>query len=73
MLVLSRKPNEKLIINGDVVLTIVRISGNAVRIGIEAPNEVKVYREEVLEKLQAKAALANREDAERHQAHGETD
>ena len=47
MLVLSRKPNEKIVINGDIVVTIVRIDRNQVRIGIQAPSEVPIHREEV--------------------------
>ena len=48
MLVLSRKLNEKIVINGNIVVTIVKIDRNQVRIGIEAPGEVPVYREEIL-------------------------
>ena len=48
MLVLSRKLNEKIVINGDIVVTVVKIDRNQIRIGIEAPGEVPVYREEIL-------------------------
>jgi len=48
MLVLSRKLNEKIVINGDIVVTVVKIDRNQVRIGIEAPGHVPVYREEIL-------------------------
>ncbi len=48
MLVLSRKVNEKVMIGNDVVITIVKIDRNQVRIGIEAPGHVPVYREEIL-------------------------
>lgn len=48
MLVLSRKLNEKIIINGDITITVVKIDRNQVRIGIEAPGDVPVYREELL-------------------------
>lgn len=50
MLVLSRKINEKIVIDGDIVVTVVRIEGGQVRLGIEAPNHVKVFREEILDK-----------------------
>jgi len=48
MLVLSRKPGERVRIGEDVVLTIVRIGPNSVRIGIDAPKDVGIYREELL-------------------------
>ena len=48
MLVLSRKINEKIVINGNIVVTVVKIDRNQVRIGIEAPGDVRVFREEIL-------------------------
>ena len=48
MLVLSRKLNEKIVIDGQIVVTVVKIDRNQVRIGIEAPAYVPVYREELL-------------------------
>jgi carbon storage regulator len=50
MLVLSRKVNEKIVIDGGIVVTVVKVEGGQVRIGIEAPDHVKVYREEILGK-----------------------
>ena len=47
MLVLSRKLNEKIMIGDGIVITVVKIDRNQVRIGIEAPGAVKVYREEI--------------------------
>ena len=47
MLVLSRKEGEQLLIGDNIVLTINRISGNRVAIGIEAPREVRVVRGEL--------------------------
>jgi len=49
MLVLSRKPNESIVINENIVVTILGVIGNRVRLGIEAPREVSVFRTEVLE------------------------
>lgn len=49
MLVLSRKAGEKLVIGDDIVLTINRISGNRVAIGIEAPRDVRIVRGELVE------------------------
>lgn len=47
MLVLSRKTNERLIIGENIVITVVRVSGEQVRLGIEAPAEVAIRREEL--------------------------
>ena len=48
MLVLTRKEDESLIIDGNIKLTILSIKGGQVRVGIEAPKEVSVHREELL-------------------------
>lgn len=47
MLVLSRKVGEKIVINDDIVVTILEIKGNRIRLGIEAPREVRVVRGEL--------------------------
>ena len=47
MLVLSRKLNEKIVIDGGIVITVVKIDRNNVRIGIEAPGNIAVFREEI--------------------------
>jgi carbon storage regulator len=49
MLVLSRKPGEKILIGDNVAVTIVRIGPNTVRIGIEAPRNMNIVREELCE------------------------
>jgi carbon storage regulator len=51
MLVLSRKQNESIIINDDIVVTVVEIRANKVRLGIEAPREVPVHRREVYDAI----------------------
>jgi carbon storage regulator len=48
MLVLSRKPGEKILIGPDVEVVVVRIGPNTVRLGITAPNGVTIIREELL-------------------------
>jgi carbon storage regulator len=53
MLVLSRKLNEKIVIDGGIVITVVKIDRNQVRLGIEAPGHIPVYREEILPLAQA--------------------
>ena len=52
MLVLSRKPNESIIINENIVVTVVGIRGDRVRLGIAAPGEIPVHRQELYEKMQ---------------------
>ena len=52
MLVLSRYKEESIIIGDDVKVTIVGIRGNKVRLGIEAPKEISVHREEVYKAIQ---------------------
>jgi carbon storage regulator len=49
MLVLTRKPGQRIQIGPDIVLTIVRVTGGQVRVGIEAPKNVPVYRNEIAE------------------------
>ncbi|MCY3012111.1 MAG: carbon storage regulator CsrA [Planctomycetota bacterium] len=51
MLVLSRHRDESIMIGDDVVITIVDIRGDKVRLGIEAPNDIPVHRQEVYEAI----------------------
>jgi carbon storage regulator len=51
MLVLSRKKNESIIINDNITIVVVEIRGDKVRLGIEAPKEVPVHRNEVYEAI----------------------
>ncbi len=52
MLILSRKVNEKIKIGEDITLTILEVRGDQVKIGVEAPKDVKVFRQEVYESIQ---------------------
>jgi carbon storage regulator len=54
MLVLSRKKNESVVINSDVVITVIEVRGDKVRLGIVAPKDVPVHREEVYEAIHGK-------------------
>lgn len=47
MLILTRKPGESLYIGDDVKITIVEIKGHQIRVGIDAPKELRIYREEI--------------------------
>lgn len=51
MLVLSRKRGESIIINSDITITVVQITGDKIRIGIQAPENVPVHRKEVHDAL----------------------
>ncbi len=51
MLVLCRKLNEKIVIGGGITLTVLKVDGNRVKIGIEAPESVNILRGELLERL----------------------
>ena len=55
MLVLSRKRNESIVIDGSIVITVVEIRGDKVRLGIEAPREVPIHRQEVFAAIAADA------------------
>lgn len=57
MLVLSRKLNESIIINGNIRVTIVGIRGNHVRVGIEAPGSVPIIREELQDRVGSSALV----------------
>lgn len=52
MLVLSRKKNESIVINDDVTVTIVEIRGDKVRLGVVAPKDVPVHRQEIHDAIQ---------------------
>lgn len=58
MLVLSRQRDESIIIGDNIVITIVDIRGDKVRLGIEAPTEIPVHRQEVYEAIQRENAQA---------------
>lgn len=51
MLILTRKPGERLIINDDITITILEFKGNQVRVGIDAPSDVAVFREEIYQNI----------------------
>jgi carbon storage regulator len=51
MLILSRKENQKIRIGNDIVINILSISENNVKIGIEAADDIKIYREEIYESV----------------------
>ena len=56
MLVLSRKKNESIVINDEITVTVVEIRGDKVRLGVVAPKEVPVHRQEVHDAIHGKAS-----------------
>ena len=52
MLILTRRVGETLIIGDDVSITVLGVKGNQVRVGISAPKDVSVHREEIYERIQ---------------------
>lgn len=59
MLILSRRIGESLMIGDDVVINVLGVNGNQIRIGVEAPRNVEVHREEIYERIQAEKAAHN--------------
>jgi len=58
MLILSRKTNEKIMIGDDISISIIEIRGDQVRIGVDAPKSVKVFRQEVFDAIKAENKAA---------------
>ena len=51
MLVLSRKKNESIVINDNIVITVVEIRGDKVRLGFDAPKDIPIHRQEVYDAI----------------------
>lgn len=65
MLILSRKTDQQIKIGEDITLTIIEIKGDQVKIGVEAPKDIKVFRQEVFSAIKSentKSAVVNAHD-----------
>jgi carbon storage regulator len=60
MLILTRRVGETLMIGNDVTVTVLAVKGNQVRIGINAPKDVAVHREEIFDRVRAEKAEEGR-------------
>ncbi len=65
MLTITRRPGEKILIGDDVVVEIVEVTGTTVRVGITAPREKQIYREELWERVKQENEEAAQTDPER--------
>ncbi|MDX1251222.1 MAG: carbon storage regulator CsrA [Pseudomonadota bacterium] len=62
MLILTRRVGETLIIGDDVTVTVLGVKGNQVRIGVNAPKDVSVHREEIYQRIQKEKEQAHTEE-----------
>jgi len=65
VLVLTRKKNESIVINDDITITVVEVRGDRVRLGINAPKEVPVHRQEVYHAIRRKHGEKTEENQEK--------
>ena len=64
MLILTRRVGESLMIGDEVTVTVLGVKGNQVRIGVNAPKEVSVHREEIYERIQQEKSGGNVADGQ---------
>ncbi|MTD45515.1 carbon storage regulator CsrA [Conexibacter sp. W3-3-2] len=63
MLIITRRPGEKLMVGDDVVIEVIEVNGSSVRIGIAAPKSIPVYREEIYSAVKEENTAAASADA----------
>jgi carbon storage regulator len=57
LLILTRRVNESIVVGDQVTVTVVAVKGNQVRLGVDAPRDIAVHREEIYDRLQAEKEL----------------
>jgi carbon storage regulator len=60
LLILTRRMGESFVIGNEITVTVVALAGNQARLGVSAPKDVEVFRQEIYERVQAEKALPGR-------------